>query len=288
MGITNSARTPRKLIISIVIALSLMAALTAAASAASNNAKWSGVGLVTFAGPSQDPAAPTFTEAEYKLKRNGSVRSVKITTSNELVTGILGDGAGGSAITKCKARKRSTACETLDTELTGARVTSFHKSEATLRGVTQEVMPVPGIGDLEVLSGKLRGKIEGIFSIDNATGAAVGTASLRIRKGSVGTYACFSLTPAGAVPLASLETCINNTGGMLFPIFLDVHDKGKFELGQGSGSMSDILALKGKVEVNALSNPFMGQFGGNIVISNGKASFPALEKPDRKNDKDDD
>lgn len=278
MSITNSARTPRKLIISFVTAISLMVILTAAVSASSQSAKWSGVGQVLFAGPSQDPSAQTTTQSEFKFKRDGSVKRVKIHTSNELVVGLL--GAGGSAITKCKDRKGSTACEDLDSMLTGARITSFHNSTATLRNVTQGVVPVPGIGDVPVLSGTVRGKLEGIFSIDNATGAATGTAALRIRKGSTAVYACFADSPVGPIPIPTLQPCFDDAGGQLFPIVLDVEDKGKFKIGQGVGSMSDILSLEGKVTVKAQANLLLEQFGGSIVISNGKANLVGEDEPE--------
>lgn len=273
MRITQRTRTSRKLALSLVAAISMMVVLTAVAAAGSQGAKWSGVGQVLFAGPSQDPAAPTTTESRFKMNKDGSVKSVKVNTSNELVVGVLGDGAGGSAITECKARRGNTACDDLALLLTGAQVTSFHNSEATLSKVTQEMMPFPGIGEIEVLHGQVRGKLSGVFTLSNATGAATGTAQLKIGKGSIATYACFGPSPVGPIPTGSLQPCIDNTGAQLFPIFLDVQDKGKFEIGEGVGSMSDILGLKGKVEVHAISNPLMAQFGGSIVISNAKASL---------------
>ncbi len=261
-----------------------MVVLTAAVSANTDKAVWSGVGQVLFAGPSQDPSAPTTTVSEFKLRRDGTVRNVKIKTSNELVVGVLGNPAGGSAITECKDRRKGTACEDLEVLLTGAQVTSFHNSEATLRQVTQEVKSFPGIGDIEVISGNVRGKLSGVFTLSNSTGSATGTANLRIRKGSIASYACFD--PTTSLPLPSLQSCIEQTGGMLFPIFLDVQDKGRFEIGQGIGSMSDILGLKGKVEVNAVSNPLMGQFGGSIVIPRATASV--VGDPEPADDEDDD
>lgn len=287
MGYRKRARSPRKIVISVITAISLMVILTAAVSASSQSAKWSGVGQVLFAGPSQDPAAQTTTVSEFKLKRDGSIKSVKINTSNELVVGVLGD-ATGSAITKCKDRKHSSACENLEAMITGARVTSFHNSQATLRGISQWMQPVPGIGDVPVLGGNLRGKLEGIFTLDNATGVAVGTASLRIRKGSTAVYACFGLSPVGPIPLTTLQPCIDNSGGQLFPIVLDVHDKGKFVIGQGHGSMSDILGLEGKVEVNAQANLLTEQFGGTIIIPKAKASLVGEDKPGRGDDDDED
>ncbi len=259
------------MLISLVAAVSMMVVLTAAVSASSPIAKWSGVGQVLYAGPSPDPAAPTMTESEFKFRRDGSIKRVNIKTSNELFLGVLGDGAGGSAITECKDRKHSTACEDLDALLSGAQLISFHNSEATLRNVSQETFPVPGLGDIEVLHGQLRGKLAGEFSLNNGTGEAVGTAQLRIKKGSIASYACFALSPAGPVPLASLQTCTDGSGGQLFPIFLEVQDKGNFEIGAGTGSMADLLSLKGKVEVNATANLLTQQFGGTVVIPKAKA-----------------
>ncbi len=280
MRMTKSARSSRRLIVSTLVAISLMLVLTAAVSASSQGAKWNGIGQVIFAGPSQDPALPTTTQSEFKFKRNGDIRSVEINTFNELFVGVLGDGAGGSAFTSCNDRKHSTACEDLEILLTGAQVTSLHNSKAKLNKITQGTMPFPGIGEIPVLSGQVRGKIDGVFTISDAEGSASGTSSLRILKGSTATYACFGPSASGPIPTTTLEPCTENTGGMLLPIFLEVHDKGSFEIGQGIGSMSDILGIKGKVEVKVISNPLMQEFGGSIIIKNAKTTVAVEEEPE--------
>lgn len=262
-----------------------MALLTAAASASSHSAKWSGAGQVLYAGPSVDPATPTTTHSEFKLRRDGSVRAVHIQTTNELFAAVLGDGAGGSAITECKDRRNSNACEQLDSLLTGSMVTSLHNSKAKLNRITEGVVqvPVPTLGgevilNVPTLSGNIRGKIEGHFAISNDEGIAVGTSSLRIRNGSSAVYACFSPTPAGPVPLESLQPCIDHEGGMLFPIVLDVNDKGKFELLGGSGSLAALESVSGKVEVHAQANLLLNQFGGTITIPRAKATLAAEDE----------
>ncbi len=283
---TSTVRNTRSLrvVFSALVAISLMVILTAAASASSHSAKWSGVGQVLYAGPSIDPSTPTATHSEFKIRRDGTVRAVEIHTTNELFAGVLSDGAGGSAITKCKDRKDSNACERLDALVTGAMVTSLHNSETKLNKITEETIQVPVatpggevVLNVPTLSGNIRGKIEGRFALSNDDGIAIGTSSLRVRKGSTATYACFTQTAAGPVPLESLQPCIDNTGGMLFPIVLDVNDRGKFELSHFQGSLAEILNIEGKVEVNAQANLLLNQFGGLIVIPRAKATLAEEE-----------
>ncbi len=271
-----------------LLAISMMLVLTVAASADSGHAVWSGVGQVLFVGPSQDPSTPTVTQSEFKVKRDGTVRSVTIKTSNELVAGILGGGPGGGAITECRDKGSSTTCDDLNALLTGAVATSLHESTATLSNITESVIqiPIPStpiILNVPVLSGSLRGKLEGMFAISNGTGIAQGTAKLRIGGGSTGTYACFGNTPFGFLPLESMQPCIDDAGGKLFPVALSVEDSGTFELGQGIGSMSDILGIKGKVQVNAFANMLTEQFGGAIVISDARTDLPGSNPPSDEN-----
>lgn len=273
-----------RLTVSALVAVSLMVILTAAASADSNTAKWSGSGQVIYTGPSIDPSTPTTTESEFKLRRDGTVRAVQIHTTNELFAGVLGDGVGGSAITQCKDRRNSNACERLDELLTGSMVTSLHNSAVRLNRITHGEIQVPAptpagevVLNVPTLSGNIRGKIEGHFALSNDTGIAIGTSELRIRNGSTATYACFTQTPAGPVPLESLQPCIDHAGGMLFPVVLDVHDRGKFELGHATGSLEEIVSIEGRVEVHAQANLLLNQFGGKIVIPRAKATLTAEE-----------
>ncbi len=278
---TKHALKARRLAISTVVAISMVLVLTAAVSASSQTAVWSGIGQVVLIGASPDPANPTLTQSEFTLRRDGTVRSVKIKTSNEAFAAVLGGGPDGSAITRCRDRRGSSACENLDSILTGSQLLSVHNSKATLSRVKHGKVqvptgPAPGSPTFTVptLSGSLRGKLEGQFTLSNDLGAATGTASLRIGRGSTGTYACFGLLPSGQLaPLPSLQPCIDHDGALLFPIVLDVNDKGKFEIGPGSGSMSDILGLKGMVHVKAQANLLTQQFAGTVVISKSKASL---------------
>ena len=85
-------------------------------------------------------------------------------------------------------------------------------------------MPIP-VGDpadgifinVPIVGGTLTGQINGLFVINKGPDGAVGTATLEIQPGSSGTYACFGVMPEGPVPLDSLETCVNGTGGQFFP-----------------------------------------------------------------------
>ena len=265
-----------------LLAISLMLVLTVAASADSGRAVWSGVGQILFVGPSPDPLTPTTTQSDFRVKRDGTIKSVTINTTNEFVAGVLGGGPGGGAITECRAKGGSTSCDDLNALLTGAMATSLHESSATLYNITESVIlfPVPStpiVLNVPVLNGSLRGKLEGQFAISNGTGIAQGTAKLRIGGDSAGTYACFGETPFGLLPLESLQPCIDDAGGQLFPIALNVSDSGTFELGEGIGSMSDILGMKGMVEVNAFANLLTAQFGGTIAIDKAQTELPGGE-----------
>lgn len=268
-----------RLAIPALLAVSLLIVLTVAAAADSQRVIWSGGGQVIFAGPSQDPGMPTTTESRFKLNRDGSVRSVVIHTANEMVAAVLGGGPGGGPITECRDRRGSQACDDLDSLLTGAILSSLHNSTATLSKISHGEIPVTiptPSGDVvlkvPVLTGSLGGKLQGQLAVRtisiSGSGFATGTVEMRIGKGSTGTYACFVETPFGPVPLESLDACIYDAGGQLFPILLDVKDSGSFEVGQGSGSLADILGIKGNVEVRAQSNMLLQQFGGTVEISN--------------------
>ncbi len=287
MGAARSNGISRKLILAALLAVAAVGALTATVTAGSQGAVWSGAGQVVFAGPSLDPEAQTSSRSEFRLNRDGSVRSVKIKTSNEMFIAVLGDGAGGSAITRCQDRDGSGACEKLDALLTDAQVTSLHDSVATLRRIKQWTQNVPGIGDVPLLSGTVRGSLEGVFTVGKIDGSATGRAKLRIGRGSTATYACFGNSPEGAVPLTTLEPCIENTGGQLFPVELDVKDHGSFEIGAGVGSMSDILALAGRVKVDARANLLRNEFGGTIEIPQAKASLAGGDEAPVKDEEED-
>ena len=273
----------------VLLAISLMLVLTVAASADSGRAVWSGVGQILFVGPAPAPFPATSTQSEFKVKRDGSIRSVTVNTTNEFVAGVLGGGPGGGAITECRAKGGSTSCDDLNALFTGAMATSLHDSTATLYDITESVIPVPIpsttiVLNVPVLSGSLRGKLEGQFSINNGTGFAEGTARMRIGGGSSGTYACFGDTPFGFLPLESLQPCTDNVGGQLFPIVLNVEDSGIFELGEGVGSMAEILGMKGKLNVSAFANMLTEQAGGTITISDAQTDLPGGEANELKKD----
>ena len=297
----NPSKKTIKFAISVLLATSLLVLLTAAASADSQKVKWSGTGLVVYVGPSQDPTMPTSAEARFKLNRDGGVRSVVVETTNEQFVAVLGGGPEGGAITECRDRKGSQACDGLNSLLTGSFLASLHNSTATLSRISQSEIQIPiqtpfgpVVLNVPVLSGQLSGKLHGQFGLSNGTGILMGTADLRIGRGSSGTYACFGESPFGPIPLESLDPCIDNSGGQLFPIVLDVTDSGKFELGAGEGSMADILGIKGQVTVKAQTNlldPLGPQFGGSVAISKAVTRMVgddgSGDKPEHDDDDDD-
>jgi hypothetical protein len=290
MGMLTKSKAP----LAILLALSLMALLTAAASANGNRARghhasvnkalWAGTGQVLFVGPSQDPSAPTSATAKFNIRR-GNINSVVITTQNEFVAGVL--GAAGDAVTECKDRTHGATCETLNELLTGAFVSSLHTSTARLTNVTEGSVqvPIPGPGgvalvDIPVISGDIRGELNGLFVISKDGDASTGTASLKIKRGSSATYACFGLTEIGLMPLPSMESCVDQSGGQLLPIALNVLDRGSFEVGQGTGALSDIESIRGRVEVTAQTNGLLGQFGGTINVIRSVATLNADMAPE--------
>ena len=271
-GISNNSwkrRPARKLTAAVLTAVSLMAALTAIASASAPTAVFSAVGSVLYAGPSPAPGV-TYTESTFDMGPHDRIRSVNIITYNEVVTGFLGDGAPGEAVVRCSDHN-SGACAGLQALLSGATATSVHTSNATLYNITPD-----SFGGIEVLSGLIRGKLNGQFTLShfdpytNTTyGSANGTTSLRIGKGSTATYACF----VGGAPYPSLDPCIDNTGGMMVPIVLDVKDQGKFEVQDGVGTMSAIESIEGILKVNAQANLLGSSFAGSIQIPTAKAEL---------------
>ena len=271
MKTVGKTRRSRKLILPLAVAAAMLIAMTAVVSADSAKAVWQGTGIVLYAGPSMDPTMPTATESEFKYGKDGRIRSVRVHTFNELVTGILGDGAGGSAITNCRDSEDGATCEQLNGLLTNAQVTSMHNSSISLDVVQQHAIPVPGVGDVPVLSGKIRGSLKGVFSISDAGGSATGTSHLQIRRNSSGTYACFLVSGTTLIPSTSLDPCVDDTGGMLFPIFFDVQDAGRFEVGNGIGSMDAIESLQGRVRVNAVADLLTPSFGGTIEVLHSTA-----------------
>ncbi len=286
MNSAGMSRRWTKLGLPIAVAVVLLIATTAVATASSSKAIWQGTGAILYAGPSVDPSTPTTTKSEFRISENGRIRSVKVHTSNELVIGLLGDGIGGSAVTECKDRDDGETCDRLDGLLTGAQVTSLHNSTVTLRVATEHSIPVPGIGDVPVLSGKIRGNLNGVFMIGDENGAAVGTAKLRITPASTGTYACFLVMDPAPIPSTSLDPCIENAGGMLFPVLFDVQDVGRFDVGDGNGALSEIESLSGRVKVNAVANLLDGNFGGSIEVVRSVAKLSGSEEESEEEEDD--
>lgn len=276
-------------VLALAVALMALLATTASASAdettKANKARWSGSGQVVYVGPSPDPSAPTSATADFRIRR-GEIKSVVITTQNEYVAGVLGFQTG-NAVEECKDRTDGATCETLNELLTGAFVSSLHTSTARMTNISESVIQVPLptpegeiVIDVPVISGDIRGKLNGVFTISKADDSAVGISSLRIKRGSTATYACFGLTELGLMPLSSLQSCIDQTGGQLLPVALDVLDRGSFEVGAGTGVLSDIESIKGRVEVTAQSNALLGQFGGEINVIRSVATLDSSLAPE--------
>jgi hypothetical protein len=242
--------------------------------------EWSGTGQVLFVGPSPDPTAPTLTTGRFFYNDDDSINNVEINTVNEFVAGALFGGIGGGALAGCRDAEGGASCARLNELLTGAAVSSLHISAATLTVLDESVIQVPletpggtVVLDIPVISGALTGQLAGLFIISQGADTAAGFVNMQINPGSSGTYACFELTLAGPVPLTSLDSCIDQTGGQLYPIILDVHDSGTFAVGQGTGVLAEIVSISGSVEVAAQSNLLTATFGGTITITDAVAQL---------------
>lgn len=244
----------------------------------SSEVNWDGIGEVLFVGASLDPTTPTSATAEFTLNEDENIDQVVVTTTNEFVLGLLLGPEGTSAVTDCSDNAGGVDCARLANVLTGSTLASLHTSVATLDVLVEASIPIP-VGDpadgiflnVPIVGGLLTGQIDGAFVISKRSDAALGTASLEIQPGSSGTYACFGITPEGPVPLESLDSCINGTGGQFFPIALDVVDEGSFAIGSGTGALADILGMSGDVRVAATTDLFLGAFGGTIDITDATA-----------------
>jgi hypothetical protein len=270
-----------KVPVAAVLTATLMLSVAVVVSADTAKARWQGAGQVLYVGPSLDPGAPTSSSAEFRFGRDGSIKHATITTRNEAVAGILGGGNGGGAVTECEDRTHGATCELLNELLSGAAISSLHDSIARLTNVSPDVIQIPVetpngvvLADFSILRGDLSGRIDGVFTIGQGGDKATGQVNLRITRGGTGAYACFLPGPTGSpAPVPSLGPCVQDAGGQLLPIALEVVDRGKFELGQGEGALEQVRSLKGTVQVAVQADLLSQNFGGTVTISNATAEL---------------
>lgn len=274
---------PKRGVMIAVAVIALMTLTAGVAAAAASKAKFSALGEVAEVGL---PVGGVVT-SEFKMRKNGEIKSVKIHTVGELVLGGIG------AVTSCKEKGKHSegACDDVKALLvgtTGSGILSIHESEAKLKVTEQPhiyAVPFPPFS-VETIGGKLKGKLEAGMTLFGANGDVLtGTGKLKIKGTGIAQYACllnYFDTGAGVLPIfGPIAMCIGAPGPnavvagtpsgpfspVMVPLELHVKDKGKFELESASAE------LKGKIVVTVDSDPFGGT-SGTITITKGKAEFP--------------
>lgn len=252
----------------LLTALALSLLTVAVASADNGVARFDAAGGVVYVGPSLVPGFPTSSSSVFTLNSSGAVKSVQVTTQNEQVIGVLG------GVTQCEDNTGGVTCAAANAGLAGAFLNSLHTSVAKLKVTSQTVYPFPtpfGPFPVQVLNGNLLGDINSNLTIGSAPDHLAGTASLKILKGSTGTYACFVV----GVPSPALSPCVSGApGAMLFPIVLNVTDRGRFDINQGFGTRAGLADMRGRVEVIANVASPIGPVSGAISITKGKLVVP--------------
>jgi hypothetical protein len=170
--------------LTIAIAIIVLMTLTAgtAAAAANNARKIEATGSVVTVG-----LGPGGTvESKFKFKKNGELRSVKIGTIGEIVSGTIDD------VTKCdeKGKHSEGACQHAEAVLEGGGIVSIHSSNAQLK-VSGPAYDYYGTG-IEVISGKLKGNLGASLNVWGANGEFLtGDGNLKIRSTELeSSYAC--------------------------------------------------------------------------------------------------
>ncbi len=256
---------------SVMIALAVVALLTITAGVAaadSLKAKFTATGSVAVV------ALPPggVVESEFKIKKNGDIKSIKVHTDGELVIG------GITTLEKCKGE-----CGTLAATLLGV-VTSTHISSAKLK-VTHQPGPHPYLPfPFEVVGGKLKGKLEADLNVAGTIDTLDGDGNLKIKGTGTSFYGCFTgLTATG---FDDIQKCVDApgphsfivqttgppAGPVMLAVELHVKDSGKFEV------EGEIAEIKGKISVtvDGVAEPFGSLFEvpivGDITVK-GKAEF---------------
>ncbi len=266
------------ILIVIVAMMTLTAGVAVAAGAKAKFTASSDVGLVGL-----EPGVST-VESKFKVRNDGTIKSVKILTVGEGVFGAEGDMVMDSCVEK--GEHSEGACEAAGNILNGGTVLSVHSSKAKLKVLFQDDPVNPTF-----LVGTLKGKLNATISLIAPGGADVlsGPGKLKIRSSALpSTYICIG---AGGAPLL-INDCMAASGPQPFlvgptlvPFELHVVDTGKFDI---TSEISGIR-MKGKLKVTVDS--VGGVTTGEILVTKGKALIPQLDddnEGDHDSDNDDD
>ncbi|MCH8911898.1 MAG: hypothetical protein IH867_14325 [Chloroflexi bacterium] len=246
--------------IAVIALMTLTAGVAAAASSRSKFTASADVGLVGL-----DPFVST-VDSEFKVKKSGAIKWVKITTVGE---GVFSD-PGSMSMDSCteKGKHSAGACDATSDILDGATVMSIHSSTAKLKVIFQDPSAEPMF-----LVGTLKGKLAATITISSSGGDVLsGPGTLKIRSTDLpSTYICLG---AGFVPV-ELADCINASGPQTFgadpvmvPAELHVIDTGKFSI----ESPTSGIQMKGKLQV--VVDVIGVAASGKIEVTKGRAIFP--------------
>jgi len=254
-----------------IIALSVFTAAVAQADSGLVEVEFDTAGSVVYVGPNLTPTSPgeiTSSVSSFITNGTGEIEEVQITTFNESVIGVL------SGITACEDNASGAGCGTLGALFAGAGASSLHTSNATL---TVD----PSLSTPYTLSGELKGKLSGQFTVSTVAGVMNGGSKLKIR--GTGTYACLD----GAFSVVPIFVCqAGFPGYQMFPLVLNVTDTGKFTIDANPSLGLD--SMEGKITVNAFVNAtvFPPVIGGTVNISDAEAKLAIPGHGDSDDDDD--
>ncbi|MDA1279308.1 MAG: hypothetical protein O3B95_04620 [Chloroflexi bacterium] len=294
-----------------IAVIALMAMTAGTALAAAGKAKFEADGIVVLVGLSPGGTV----ESDFKIKKNGDIKSVEVHTVGEVVGGAI------TSLAPCeeKGKHSAGACGLTTAALLGSTVISVHESSAKLDVTTQRypLTIAPGV-EIEVIDGTLKGKLSANMAVESFDDSQllIGSGKLKVRstEGTVSTYGCL-LTLVATVPLLDIteppapgqllpffgpiDACVASPGPnpltitppltppiispVMVPVILHVTDTGSFEVAD------DSMKIKGKIEVIVSSSP-LGTVGV-IHITKGSATIGHDHPHDDhhgKKDKDDD
>ncbi len=273
MFVKNLIRKRGVMIAVAIIALTTLTAGTVAAT--SNSAKFDAVGSVIGVG--LNPGGTVGSDFDIK---NGRIKSVTITTNGEAVIGSI------NAISRCKEEDQlsGTVCDDLGGLLVPSSVFSIHTSTAELKVSRQEHLYAPQFGiPIPVISGILKGELEGVLTIVANGDLLVGAAELEIKGTGLSSYACLLGVDSDFVtPVwGAIQTCIDSpgpnalgfyldpaAGPVMVPLELHVRDSGEFEV---TGVYTGV-EIEGKLTVTVDSSPLIGTTG-QIRIKKATVAF---------------
>lgn len=273
----------------VVIALAVVALMTltaGVAAAAGAKAKFTASGDVGLVGLQ---AGSSTVESEFKTRKDGSIKSVVISTVGEGVFGTEGDMTMDTCTEKGKHSEG--ACDVTGAILNGGTVVSVHSSEAKLKVLAETPTALVG-----TLKGRLHANISLVGAINPDTLQPVdvleGPGTLRIRSTDLtSTYVCLQPGPgAGPVPgieVTLIASCMAATGPQVFglgpvlvPIELHVIDTGRFDITSPYSGIN----MKGKLSVTVDSAG--GVTSGEILVTKGTANIPHVHEDEDEDDDD--